>query len=147
VLVFQLANAFSAEISGIAEKTVIPIGGDGLFAAVLMNAGGHLWFLLALLTTLLPTALHLCLAIWALGPALLPAGLKASASRAIDGAERSSVTEHGAVLTALAAWCAVACLLPLGALFLAFHIFDRIGADLLAEALTFFIWFGALFGS
>jgi len=97
------------------------------------RAGDYWWLYATIFSTLVPTLLHLSIALWSLG-ALVPDTLRAWVARGVDAAAGDAYAHTGAVLglTALATWTLlVPPALTLGAGWLLVSWFPALGAGYL----------------
>lgn len=112
-----LAVAYAQLLNVVAEAPLLPLGAapdgsDGLFAAIRSDPAAYWWLYATFLSTLLPTAIHLAIVPFALGPALMVGGLRGWLADAIEKSARHYPLRLGASLL-LAAWFAVSLTAPI----------------------------------
>ena len=115
VLLGCAAIAYIHLLNEVAAAPLLPLGpaaGDpGLFAAIRADPHGYWWLYATFLSTLLPTALHLVIALFAVGPALMFNNWRVAVAGWMESCEKHFLKRLGSSAI-LALWLALAITLP-----------------------------------
>lgn len=143
VSVFHLVNLIALNVpltTGVLVINLYNSQTDNLFHQISAHPDRYVWLYLTFLTTLLPTLLHACVAIWALGPSLLSEHARWSAAQRFRRASET-VGDKVVQILPLAIWTTAATSGPLLLILSGISVLSNYSCQIGYELMNVFIRF------